>query len=70
MDFNAIVQGISMVGFPIVMCLILMWYINKNAVLHKEEIDKMSDALKNNTIALVKLSEKLDNIKSEEKKDA
>lgn len=70
MDFNTILQGISMVGFPIVMCLILMWFINKNAELHKEEIDKMSDALKNNTIALVKLSEKLDNIKSEESKDA
>ena len=49
------------------MCLILMWYINKNAEMHKTEMDKMSDALKNNTVALMQLSAKLDNIKSEEK---
>lgn len=67
MDFNAIIQGISTVGFPIAMCLILMWYINKNAEMHKTEMDKMSDALKNNTVALMQLSAKLDNTKLEEK---
>lgn len=54
-----IVSVISSVGFPITMALILLWYIYDNNNKHKEEIDKMSEALNNNTIAITKLLDKL-----------
>ena len=54
-----IVSAISSVGFPITMALILLWYIYDSNNKHKEEIDKMSEALNNNTIALTKLLDKL-----------
>lgn len=54
-----IVSVISSVGFPITMTLILLWYIYDSNNKHKEEIDKMSEALNNNTIAITKLLDKL-----------
>ena len=54
-----IVNIISSVGFPITMALILLWYIYDSNNKHKEEIDKMSEALNNNTIAITKLLDRL-----------
>lgn len=54
-----IVSIISSVGFPITMTLILLWYIYDSNNKHKEEIDKMSEALNNNTIAITKLLDRL-----------
>ena len=54
-----IVSVISSVGFPITMALILLWYIYDSNNKYKEEIDKMSAALNNNTIAITKLLDKL-----------
>lgn len=54
-----IVSVISSVGFPITTALILLWYIYDSNNKHKEEIDKMSEALNNNTIAITKLLDKL-----------
>ena len=41
------------------MALILLWYIYDSNNKHKEEINKMSEALNNNTIALTKLLDRL-----------
>lgn len=60
MDFNSILQAITTVGFPIVMCLILMWYIKYISEEHKSETDKFTEALNANTSALNKLCNKLD----------
>lgn len=54
-----IVSVISSVGFPITTALILLWYIYDSNNKHKEEIDKMSEALNNNTIAITKLLDRL-----------
>lgn len=54
-----IVSVISSVGFPITMTLILLWYIYDSNNKHKDEIDKMSEALNNNTIAITKLLDRL-----------
>lgn len=51
---------ISTLGFPIGMCLIMCYYINKINVAHKEETGKFADALNNNTVVLQKLCDKLD----------
>lgn len=54
-----IVSVISSVGFPITMALMLLWYIYDSNNKHKEEIDKMSAALNNNTIAITKLLDRI-----------
>lgn len=51
---------ISTLGFPIGMCLIMCYYINKINTDHKVESNKFAEALNNNTIVLQKLCDKLD----------
>ena len=57
---NVILQAITSVGFPIVMCLMLMWYVREISSKHKEESDKFAEALNANTLVLQKLCDKLD----------
>lgn len=57
---NDISTLISTLGFPIAMCLIMCYYINKINDAHKEESDKFAEALNNNTVVLQKLCDKLD----------
>lgn len=67
MDVSAIIQAISTVGFPIVMCLLFMYYIKYINDQHKDEIDKLSQSVNNNTLVMQKLLDKLggDNINEE-----
>lgn len=60
MDANTIIQLVGSLGFPIVMCCALFWRMVKSDEQHKAEMDKLSEALNNNTIALTKLSDKLE----------
>lgn len=60
MDANAIIQIVGSLGFPIVMCGALFWRQIKSDEQHKEEMDKLSEALNNNTQAIIKLSDNLD----------
>lgn len=57
---NDVASLISTLGFPIGMCLIMCYYINKINDAHKQETDKFADALNNNTVVLQKLCDKLD----------
>lgn len=59
MDANTIIQLVGSLGFPIVMCGALFWRMVKSDEQHKEEMDKLSEALNNNTIAITKLSDNL-----------
>ena len=60
MDANTIIQLVGSLGFPIVMCGALFWRMVKSDEQHREEMDKLSEALNNNTIAMTKLSDNLD----------
>lgn len=60
MDVNTLIQLVGSLGFPIVACGALFWRMIKSDEQHKEEMNKISDALNNNTTALVKLTEKLE----------
>lgn len=70
MDFNAISDIISTVGFPIVCFLMCGWYVkyredkndeklDKLNMMHDDESRQMIAALNNNTLALQKLTDKL-----------
>ena len=54
-----LVNLLSNFGFPIVCCGILMWYIFKLQEQHKEETNKMVEAINNNTIAIQQLLTKI-----------
>lgn len=54
-----ILQAITTVGFPIVMCLCLAWYCMKLNDSHKAETDKFTAALNDNTIVLQELCDVL-----------
>lgn len=66
MDIQAILQAITTVGFPIVCCGAMMWYVkystdqNRDEVSklneqHKQEMTEVTQAINNNTMALQKL---------------
>lgn len=61
MDVQAITSIITNVGFPIAVCLICFWYINKMQEQHKAETDKLAEALNNNTLVMQKLINNLEN---------
>lgn len=55
MDFSAVSQLISSVGFPIAACVALFWQMNKESTQHKEEMDALKESLNQNTLAISKL---------------
>lgn len=66
MGVTEITQLVGSLGFPIVACAALFWYMNKQRESHKEEMDSMKSAVagmqtavENNTNILLKLYEKL-----------
>lgn len=59
MDGQAIITAISTVGFPIVMCLILLKFQRDQSAEHKEETEKFTEALNKNTLVLQKLCDKI-----------
>lgn len=70
MNMNEIITAITTVGFPIVMCGGMAWYvkyitdknreqIDKLTEQHKTEIETITTAVNNNTIAIQHLSDLL-----------
>lgn len=55
MDTQAITALIGSVGFPIVMCLIMVKVMMQMEESHKTEIDSLKESLNNNTNVLTKL---------------
>lgn len=71
MDIKVLLDAVSVVGFPIVMCLIFIYYVkyltDKNAEQieklqnqHRQETSELTKAVENNTLALTRLLDKLD----------
>ena len=72
MDVNALTTLIGSVGFPIVACIGMGWYvkyqmdkydkqIKEITDEHKTEMKEVTTAINNNTIAIEKLCERLGN---------
>lgn len=66
MDVQVVLQAVTTVGFPIVCCGAMMWYVkysndqNKEEVArlneqHRTELTDITQAINNNTVALTKL---------------
>ena len=54
-DYQWILDIISNVGFPIFVCIVLLYQGKKEEDKHEEEVNKLSEALNNNTLVLQKL---------------
>lgn len=54
-----IVTAISTVGFPIVMCGALFWYMIKQNEMHQTENREMKDAINALKIAIIQLTERI-----------
>jgi hypothetical protein len=76
MDFESIVSLISTIGFPIVCCLMMGWYVKYISDANRVEIDKINErhraemtevttAINNNTLALTKLCERLGDVSND-----
>ena len=59
---DSVVALITNVGFPIGVCIILMWYVKTLTENHKEETKEFTEALNKNTMVLQSLSDKLDEV--------
>lgn len=68
---NEIITAISSLGFPIVACIGMGWYVKYQTDIntkevkemrneHKQEIDKVTQSLNNNTLVIQKLIDKFD----------
>ena len=60
MNGSDLINAISTVGFPIVMCLLLLYVLYKQNEEHKEEMNKMNESLANNTLAIQRLTDILE----------
>ena len=54
------IQLIGSVGFPIIMCLLMYDRMNKTDERHSADINKMTEAVNNNTIAIRELTSKME----------
>lgn len=59
MDVNALTTLVGSLGFPIVACCAMFYEMHQQSKRHAEEMEKVSDALNNNTLALTELKDKL-----------
>lgn len=59
MDLSAITTLIGSLGFPISACIACFWMLNKEREEHKQEMQKVTEAITNNTIALNTLTERM-----------
>ena len=69
MDFNTLLQAITTVGFPIVMCVALLYEIKDMTTKHQEESKIFSDSMNKNTLLLQKLCDILGVEREEDKEE-
>lgn len=60
MTVNDIITIIQSVGFPVVMCGALFWYMISQTREHAAESKEMREAISSLNVAITKLTDKLD----------
>lgn len=59
MDIQVLSTIIGSLGFPIAACVGCFWMLNKERDTHEQEMQKITEAINNNTLAVTKLTERL-----------
>ena len=60
-----VITAISTVGFPIVMCILIFYYMEKEAESHKQEVDGLKEVLTDLKISITQLTDKIGGGKKE-----
>lgn len=63
MDYTEMTQIVSTLGFPIVMCGVLVWLNVKQMNAHTESEENFTNALADNTKAYIELKDAISNLK-------
>ena len=58
MDMNAVTSLIGTLGFPIVMTLLLFFYVKEQNELHDKEISSLKEAINDLKLAIITLTER------------
>lgn len=69
MDVVTLMEAVSTVGFPIAMCVLLLWYINKQTEEHQRESRYFTSAINQNTNAITKLTYMIEKLSRQEDKN-
>lgn len=56
-----IITLINTAGFPVAMCCVLLYYVNKLIDAHRKEVDELTEAINNNTNVINILLERINN---------
>lgn len=62
MDYQALGNMVTTLGFPIVVCFISFYYINKQTESHKEEVDGLKEEINSLCIKLQSLTDKIEEL--------
>ena len=54
-----VVTAISTVGFPIVMCILIFYYMEKESESHKQEVDGLKEVLTELKVSITQLTDKI-----------
>lgn len=65
MDVGTVTQFVGSLGFPIVCCGALFWYLVKEKDAHKEEMEELRKSIEANTTAINTLCQHLGGGKNE-----
>lgn len=60
--YNAIIQAVSTVGFPIVCCLLMMKNNEEMQDVDAKKEEGLQKVIENNTLSITKLYEKIDTL--------
>lgn len=63
MDYTVMTQLVGTLGFPIVMCGVLVWLNVKQMNTHAESEENFTNALADNTKAYIELKDAISNLK-------
>lgn len=67
MDIETIGNLIASLGFPVVACGALFWFVNKQDTRHNEEVKELRKSLENNTSVLSSLKDLIQVLVNKEK---
>lgn len=54
-DLTGLAKIVSTIGFPAVMCLILLYRMDKQAIMYSESESKLREVITNNTVMIREL---------------
>ena len=63
MDISVISEAVSNFGFPVVLVFILLYILYKEQEKHESEVDKLVEALNNNTTVMLELKTMVTDLK-------